>query len=925
MGGLNAAASESAARDACDEAESAAAAAVSSGQEEAKGFAAELEQLTAMAGQARNLSDIERARKARDRVLQGLDKADIARRRLVHGACLHVASSASSDVREQMARKIYLEMVDDIQEANLDMKDTFLKLLRACAYAERPAPTTAVDWAEKAQRMGLEFDAELFGALAWCHAAAADSDKAEEVYNTAREAGVRPGEGLFSALIHAAALRGDVDHAERWFREMGSAQVPAGTAAYNALICAHSVTARRSRDEPAARAAERVLGEMRAAGVRPDEASFHSLVEAWDRLDDADRAGYWFGEMKRAGVEPKERTYKAIIAVHTRKCKLDDSAEGAEDAEDAEAAAAAAEAAAQALEEMAAKGHEVDAVALNAVIDSFAQRGDLERAGRYFERVRRAGWPSNPATYSIMIHAHAERSKATHDPGHAREAERLLREMRGRHAADGIAFTAAIDACANAGDTGRAGRLFREMKEAGVEPNVQTYNALINAHAKRAKMRRDPKQIDAAERILQAMLNDGAVEPSKNTIDTVMHACAQIGDVDRARRWFDEMKDADMQPSAHTYAVLIDAHAKRGKETRDEAQVKMAEQMFQLMNEENIQPDRVCYTALIDACAQLGNVERAKFWLHKMVNAGVQPNDHTYNALINAYAQHGRKTRNRKYVKEAEQFLEEMQEKGIVPDALSFKMLINTSAQVGDVDRAEKWFNRMKGSNIEPDIHAYGHLINAFAKNAVQSRSELPIKKAGMIILEMRDNGMKPNIVMFNTIVDAVAKIGNITLAARWVKAMESVGVEPDERTFNSLFIASAKSQSLKFAISAFEKMKKSIGLKPNQYLFATIMNACADGVDESGSVDYLDFAEEIVNEMVQRSIKPNAFHLSMFLKLYRRNPKDIRPKMWVQWILKRGVKNIEFQGQDQDKNRKALDEILASMSNRDKLIEHSG
>ncbi len=94
--------------------------------------------------------------------------------------------------------------------------------------------------------------------------------------------------------------------------------------------------------------------------------------------------------------------------------------------------------------------------------------------------------------------------------------------------------------------------LFKQMKrEKRVRPDVVTYNSLITGWA------RHMKRMDAAEKVMQDLMNDPHVSPNTRTFDALINGYLYLrGDrqyrSERMYYWLCKMRDSNLQPNHHT-------------------------------------------------------------------------------------------------------------------------------------------------------------------------------------------------------------------------------------------------------------------------------------------------------------------------------------------------------------------------------------
>lgn len=180
-------------------------------------------------------------------------------------------------------------------------------------------------------------------------------------------------------------------------------------------------------------------------------------------------------------------------------------------------------------------------------------------------------------------------------------------------------------------DTANAMTLFQEAISRGVSPNIYLYNTIISKLAKARKA-------DHALELFQEMKGRG-IRPTSVTYGAVIAACCRVGDAQSAETLFEEMisqpnfrprvppyntmmqlhtstkpdrervlfyydalRKAQVQPTAHTYKLLIDAYG-----TIEPIDANAMQSIFdQLLADRSVSVQGVHWAALINAtgCAQ---------------------------------------------------------------------------------------------------------------------------------------------------------------------------------------------------------------------------------------------------------------------------------------------------------------------------------
>ncbi|KAF9625536.1 hypothetical protein IFM89_023847 [Coptis chinensis] len=136
--------------------------------------------------------------------------------------------------------------------------------------------------------------------------------------------------------------------------------------------------------------------------------------------------------------------------------------------------------------------------------------------------------------------------------------------------------------------------------------------------------------VNVALELFDQMLIDG-IKPNGVTFLGVLSACAQTGMVDRAREYFDMMKDYRVVAGLKNYASLVDCLGKAGLIAEAERFVK----------EMPMEPDAAVLGALLGGCRIHGNIEVGERVANKLLK--LEPDEGGYYMLLaNMYADSGR-------------------------------------------------------------------------------------------------------------------------------------------------------------------------------------------------------------------------------------------------------------------------------------------
>lgn len=158
------------------------------------------------------------------------------------------------------------------------------------------------------------------------------------------------------------------------------------------------------------------------------------------------------------------------------------------------------------------------------------------------------------------------------------------------------------------------------------------------------------------------------MQPDLISYNSVLHACAQKGDMKRAKQWLTKMLRKGIVPTSMTYNILIDTCVKASDIEAAESWLACMSKdtwvtlpgILSSLSKDVVMPTDVSFTTVMYGHCKNGDVARAEELLQKMIDAGVEPGAASYNCLICTRARFGQSAT-------AEKWALEMEARGLVP------------------------------------------------------------------------------------------------------------------------------------------------------------------------------------------------------------------------------------------------------------------
>ncbi|OIV95318.1 hypothetical protein TanjilG_07474 [Lupinus angustifolius] len=232
--------------------------------------------------------------------------------------------------------------------------------------------------------------------------------------------------------------------------------------------------------------------------------------------------------------------------------------------------------------------------------------------------------------------------------------------------------------------------VYKEMVKAGILPNVNTLNYLLEALFMR-------NQVDLALNQFRRMNNKGC-SPNSKTFEIVVKGLMANGRVDEAVSVTGEMVELKYQPDLSFYTCCIPLFCRENK-------VEEGVRLFEMMKASDILPDSLIYSVLVECLCKNLRLDSAISLVNEMIESGIQPTDNVFVDLVDCYCELGK-------VNEAIMFLEDNQ----VSDTASYNVLLEGCCNAGKIPEAYILLEKMSERNIA-DRYSWNILIRWLCEN----------------------------------------------------------------------------------------------------------------------------------------------------------------------------------------------------------------
>nr|CAB3456948.1 unnamed protein product [Digitaria exilis] len=339
---------------------------------------------------------------------------------------------------------------------------------------------------------------------------------------------------------------------------------------------------------------------------------------------------------------------------------------------------------------------------LHSLLFALSRNGLVEHA-ETFSRDSAAQFGLSAKTYTILISGWAVVTK----PENARK---LFDEMIERGIEPDVpAYNALIDALCRGGDVALAHEQLKDMQRShGLVPDAATYGPFLRS----ACVSKDAR---AALRVLDRMRMRN-LTPNVFTYNAVIRLLCELGEIDEAYNILNEMAAHGEMPDIWSYNTLLNTHCKL-------KEVNKALRLISRMDKDSCLPDRHSYNMILKMLVSVGRVDRAIEVWDGMEKRGFHPGAATYAVMI-----HGLSCKKGKAEEACTYFLR-MVDEGIPPYQATCEVLRDRLLRLGLRDDLEMLIDRMRRSTSYEMGTKIDELEQSINDLKAEMGTEMPAKK----------------------------------------------------------------------------------------------------------------------------------------------------------------------------------------------------
>lgn len=383
-------------------------------------------------------------------------------------------------------------------------------------------------------------------------------------------------------------------------------------------------------------------------------------------------------------------------------------------------------------------------------------------------------------------------------------------------------FNVLIRSCARKSNSKLPEKLILQMQELGLEPSASTYDGFIKAVVAE-------RGYHSGLELLKIM-QQKKLKPHDSTLVTIATACSRALDLDLAETLLDQVSTS---PTAHPYNSFLKAcdtldQPERAlrvlakmKEMKLLPNIRTYELLFSLFGNYNAPYEEGNILSQADVYKRLNAIE------DNMVENNIEHSPTSLHNLLRALGREGMVSKQIQYLRMAENQLS----RGYSCLTTStYNVVLISLVEAEESHMAIELFKSMKSNGFPPDAATYEIMMNycaiircsksagaivsmmvrdGFYKQAVTYTSLIKVDRDIDEALQLLDlanrEGIKPDVVLYNTFLDEACKMARIDAVELIVNKMLKNEIKPDPSTCFLVFSAYVDQDYIKTAMEALQ------------------------------------------------------------------------------------------------------------------------
>ncbi|OWM73670.1 pentatricopeptide repeat-containing protein At2g27610 [Punica granatum] len=366
---------------------------------------------------------------------------------------------------------------------------------------------------------------------------------------------------------------------------------------------------------------------------------------------------------------------------------------------------------------------------------------------------------------------------------HIEDGTRVFESMGDKNV---VSWTSLLSGYAKNGLTDRAVGLFRRIVGAGVEPNAFTFTTVLGALVADGSL--------VAERGTQVhgMVVKNGLERDVTVGNSLINMYSKVGMLGSARAIFDSMDEKNYV----SWNGIIGGYVSSGCDSE-------ALEMFYQMRTAGVGLTQVTFVSVIKLCGNNRNLALVRQLHCRVLRGGFAFGDGVRTALMVAYSK----------CNEMDDALTTFSTMPGTRNVVLWTALISGYLQNGGAARAVDLFRQMTRDGVYPNSFTYSVILTAH-----------PFVCPSAIHAQVIKTNYERTSTVGTALLDAYFKEGNSDAATEVFDSIE----EKDIVSWSAILAGYAQIGDSARTVTVFMKLGRERCIRPNEYTFSSVINACA-------------------------------------------------------------------------------------------------
>ncbi|WVZ86194.1 hypothetical protein U9M48_033019 [Paspalum notatum var. saurae] len=297
---------------------------------------------------------------------------------------------------------------------------------------------------------------------------------------------------------------------------------------------------------------------------------------------------------------------------------------------------------------------------------------------------------------------------------------------------------------------------------------------------------------------------------------------------------------------------------------------RTAERLLREIEEDDREVLGRLLNVLVRKCCRHGEWAKALEELGRLKDFGYRPSGATYNALVQVLAAAGQ-------VDMSFRVQKEMSESGLCMDKFTIGCFAQALCKKGRWSDALDMIDR---EDFKLDTVLCTQMISGLMEASL-------FDEAVSFLHRMRCNSCIPNVVTYRTLLTGFLKKKQLGWCKRIINMMMKEGCNPNPSLFNSLVHSYCNAGDYPYAYKLFKRMT-ACGCPPG-YVVYNIFIGSICGVEQLPSLDLLDLAEKVYEEMLASNCVLNKVNTANFARCLCGAGKSDKAFQIIKVMMKKG------------------------------------